>query len=144
MKYTYEQYEAFFFLHRLLPLLETKRNFIEKLWTLNEQKEQGLLIPIDTQKYKKDSRKYLGMAFPQFLKELEKQGNLYPQQPKPHQQQNIHYLADTLQLKPEEENILLLLNAHINNHVFGEVSKEFLTGDHGADAQSLELAAPVP
>ena len=137
MKYTYEQYEAFFFLHRLLPLLETKRNFIEKLWTLNEQKEQGLLIPIDTQKYKKDSRKYLGMAFPQFLKELEKQGNLYPQQPKPHQQQNIHYLADTLQLKPEEENILLLLNAHINNHVFGEVSKEFLTGDIGADAPSL-------
>ena len=137
MKYTYEQYEAFFFLHRLLPLLETKRNFIEKLWTLNEQKEQGLLIPIDTQKYKKDSRKYLGMAFPQFLKELEKQGNLYPQQPKPHQQQNIHYLAYTLQLKPEEENILLLLNAHINNHVFGEVSKEFLTGDIGADAPSL-------
>ena len=144
MKYTYEQYEAFFFLHKLLPLLEKKRNFTERLWSLNEQKEEGLLVPIDAKKYEKNSRAYLRKVFPGFLKELEKQGNLYLAQPKQQQQQNIHYLADILQLKPQEEKMLLLLNANINNHVLLDVEREFLTGDIGATSDSLELAAQVP
>ena len=103
MKYTRAQYEAFYYLNKLLPYLSTLDDMDWKFNRINHMKDRGLLVPIP--KEEKESKKNL---YPQIMDALSKYGAVYAALMPTLQQKNISYLARVLHLTSKEEMIIMI------------------------------------
>ena len=103
MKYTREQYEAFYYLHKLLPYLKTFDDRERRFNFINRAKEKGLLVPILKEENENGTRRNL---YPQIIDALAKYGSVYTKLVPSTQQNNVSYLVRTLHLNPKEEMIV--------------------------------------
>ena len=122
MKYTREQYEAFYYLNKLLPYLNTFDDCDWKFNRINRIIDKGLLVSIPKEENEKDTRKNL---YPQIVDSLAKQGAVYPKLAPSEQQNNISYLARILHLNQKEEMIVRFLSAARNNDVLRDCLNRF-------------------
>ena len=122
MKYTREQYEAFYYLNKLLPYLNTFDDCDWKFNRINRIMDKGLLVSIPKEENEKETRKNL---YPQIVDSLAKQGTIYPKLAPSAQQNNISYLARILHLNQKEAMIVRFLNAARNNDVLRDCLNRF-------------------
>lgn len=124
MKYTYEQYQACYYLNRLLRYLQTtisyRRDLIRAAEKIDENLTPGLKkintfgdvkIPQDT--------------LSQIEKVLAKYGKVYPKLTPSHQQKNISYLVRIFQLNTQEDAVIRFLGAMQHNELLRRCLHEF-------------------
>ena len=156
MESTLARYEAFYYLHRLLPYLETFEDVERKLNKINRRKDGGLIVPIsrgENEKLIKPSDMY-----PRIVASLAQYSLVYNNlKQRSVQQENISYLARILHLNSTEEMMVQLLSALHNNRLLRECLKNFeddiiekeeiLTAgvglDYGTGAILLKERAPL-
>ncbi len=140
MKYTREQYEAFYYLNKLLPYLNTFDDCDWKFNRINRIVDKGLLVSIPKEENEKETRKNL---YPQIVDSLAKQGIVYPKLAPSAQQNNISYLARILHLNQKEEMIVRFLSAARNNGVLRDCLNRF-THDIMDKEEALTAVAGLP
>ena len=140
MKYTREQYEAFYYLNKLLPYLNTFDDCDWKFNRINRIMDKGLLVSIPKEENEKETRKNL---YPQIVDSLAKQGAIYPKLAPSAQQNNISYLARILHLNQKEEMIVRFLNAARNNDVLRDCLNRF-NHDITDKEEALTAVAGLP
>ena len=138
MKYTRAQYEAFYYLNKLLPYLSTLDDMDWKFNRINHMKDRGLLVPIP--KEEKESKKNL---YPQIMDALSKYGAVYAALMPTLQQKNISYLARVLHLTSKEEMIIQFLSAARNNDVLKACLDHF-SHDIMEKEEALSAVAGLP
>lgn len=116
MKYTREQYEAFYYLNKLLPYLNTCEDCDYKFNRINRIMPNGLLVSIPKEE-KEETRKKLYL---QIVAALAKYGQVYTKLKPSKQQNNITYLARVLHLNQKEEIIVRFLSVAYNNEILRE------------------------
>ena len=140
MKYTREQYEAFYYLNKLLPYLNTFDDCDWKFNRINRIMDKGLLVSIPKEENEKETRKNL---YPQIVDSLAKQGTIYPKLAPSAQQNNISYLARILHLNQKEEMIVRFLSAARNNDVLRDCLNRF-NHDITDKEEALTAVAGLP
>jgi len=119
MAYTREEYEAFYYINRLLPILEDMWDFKDTLTRFNRSKKDGLLCPMP--KSKKGEMENFGdyqdRAVEEILPVLAKQAEHYPKLKKTYLQDNVRYLVKTFSLSPAERRIVEFLIVEDNNYI---------------------------
>ena len=140
MKYTREQYEAFYYLNKLLPYLNTFDDCDWKFNRINRIMDKGLLVSIPKEENEKETRKNL---YPQIVDSLAKQGTIYPKLAPSAQQNNISYLARILHLNQKEAMIVRFLSAARNNDVLRDCLNRF-NHDITDKEEALTAVAGLP
>ena len=125
MKYTYAQYEAFYYLNKLLPYLETFDDYELKLRSINRSKPGGLLVSIPKEQTEKEAKPSSREDFPRVIMALAKQSAVYAKLPHSPQYNNISYLVRMLHLNPQEEIVVRFLSASRNNEFLGDCLRRF-------------------
>ena len=119
MKYTREQYEAFYYLNKLLPYLKTLERYERSLVDINNMNGGDLLFFFFC---REDDRGYTKKETQEFCEKIEsalaEHGTIYSTLPIPEAQRNISYLSKVLQLKEQEEKIVRFLGAVYTNKFF--------------------------
>lgn len=143
MKYTRSQYETFYYLHKLLPYLKTKRSYQRDLMAINVHKMQGRLVPqlgkIDPYEPTKERAK----GCRQIEKALAEYGPIYTKLPPSPQQNNISYLVRVFHLNSKEEAVIRFLSVIHYNDLFKRCLNEF-EGDIPQENEALALIAGCP
>lgn len=140
MKYTHEQYEAFYYLHKLLPYLKTFDDRERRFNFINRVKEKGLLVPIPKEENENGTRKNL---YPQIIDALAKYGSVYTKLTPSMQQNNVSYLVRILHLNQKEEMIVRFLSTVRNNQVLRDCLNHF-NHDIEEKEESLTAVAGLP
>ena len=129
MKYTYEQYEAFYYINRLLPYLKnfgTARDYRRDL-ILTASKLDKNLIPglqkIDP--YAHNTVKASDNVISKLEKALAKYSSVYSNLPLCAHQDNISYLVRTFNLNIQEESVIRFLGAVQSNELLRRCLHEF-------------------
>ena len=135
MKYTHEQYEAFYYLHKLLPYLKTFGDIERPFNAINREKEKGLLVPIPKEENANGTYKNL---YPQIIDTLAKYGSVYTKLIPSTQQNNVSYLVRILHLNQKEEAIVRFLSVVRNNGVLHDCLHHF---HHDIDEKEEALTA---
>ena len=117
MKYTRKQYEAFYYLNKLLPYLNTFEDCAWKFNRINLIKDRGLLVSISKEKNEDKTSKNL---YSQIVNALGKYGPVYTKLIPSAQDNNISYLVRILHLNQKEEMVVRFLSAARNNDVLRE------------------------
>lgn len=143
MKYTQEDYEAFYFMHRLYPYLEEKEDFGDTMMRINGWRKPGLFIDITSAKIRrvraKDTDKLL-----QLIKEsLEAHAAQYLKSAPSFRQENVQYLGNVFHLKKEEVDMLSFAVAVSYNSLLRRILNN-LSGDFMRKPRALEMAAGLP
>jgi len=124
MKYTYTQYEALYYLNKLLPYMQTFKGFPRDV-VLMARKIDDNLVPglrkLDAfENTKARQKKVLRIE-----KALAKHGVVYPKLEPSLPQQNISFLVHTFCLNPQEESIVRFLSAMQDNELLRKCVHEF-------------------
>ncbi len=143
MKYTREQYEAFYYLNKLLPYLETFDDYELKLRSINRSKPGGLLVSIPKEQTEKEAKPSSCEDFSRIIMALAKQGTAYTKLPHSQQYNNISYLVRMLHLNLQEETIVRFLSASRNNEFFGDCLRRF-KHDIADKEEILTVVAGLP
>ncbi len=142
MNYTQEQYEALYYLNKLLPRLKTMKKF-ERDLILAAQKIKEDLVPglkkLDAFGNSPKIRKVLA----EIEQVLAKYGENYPKIAPTPAQKNMDYLVHIFRLSKEECAVVYFLSAMQNNELLQECVREF-----GADLEeednTLTMVAGLP
>ncbi len=144
MKYTREQYEAFYYLNKLLPYLKTLERYERSLVDINNMNGGDLLFSLPR---REDDRGYTKKETQEFCEKIEsalaEHGTIYSTLPIPEAQRNISYLSKVLQLKEQEEKIVRFLGAVYTNKFFKKCLQEF-NHDLYEREDTLTAAADCP
>ena len=144
MKYTPEQYEAFYYLNKLLPYLKTLERYERNLVDINNMNGGDLLFSLPR---REDDRGYTKKETQEFCEKIEsalaEHGTIYSTLPIPEAQRNISYLSKVLQLKEQEEKIVRFLGAVYTNKFFKKCLQEF-NHDLYEREDTLTAAADCP
>ena len=150
MAYTFTEYQAFYYIHKLLPMLEDSWNFKEGLMQLNSLRTGGLLTSIPSKDCRKDEddEEYMSSPCGKFIDAvvdgLKKQSVFYAKQPKTYRQKNVDYLARVFGLKKAEQYVLDFLMAVDNNPILGQYLHRNHFGSRENHISYLEAVAGIP
>jgi len=130
MKYTQTQYEAFYYLNKLVPYLETFDEYESKFCAMNRARPGGLLVPIPKTKTKDGAREKKVESdthdnYSKIVDALAKYGPVYANLMPSHQLKNISYLARMLHLNPNEEILVRFLSASRSNEFLSDSLRRF-------------------
>ena len=141
MKYTYEQYEAFYYLHKLLPYLQSCCDFEENFVWFNRACGADPLVPFRTSKKenKEDRIKFLK----KIIRFFDKPAPCYLKQPTSLPQQNIRQLSKLFGLSSAEENLITFFTVVRKNRLFNRVLQRF-QHDYYENNTILEVMADMP
>lgn len=140
MKYTREQYETFYYLHKLLPYLDTFDDCEWKFNRINRIINQGLLVSIPKKEEEDGTSKIL---YPKIVEALAKYGPVYTTFAPSAQQKNISYLVRILRLSQKEERIVQFLSATQNNKLLQDCLSRF-NHDVIEKEETLAVVANLP
>lgn len=143
MQYTVKEYQAFYYLNLLMPLLNEYGDKEDNFIRFNRRKKGGLLVKAQRPKGNESSYKYEERMFSSISAELEKQSVVYPKLKKDFIQENIHYLVRALNLSEQEERIIDFFICVYNNDLLKKTLDSFRYGLCG-EFKTLEYIAQVP
>ena len=136
MKYTYEQYEAFYYLHKLLPYLQNFGDFGDNFSWFNRSCGSKPLIAFRPRK--KDSRED-GVKFTKKMIEfLDKHAPYYLEQPLSIPRNNVRELSKLFSLSAPEENLVAFFTIARRNRLFNKTLQRF-QHDYCENREVLEL-----
>ena len=134
MPYTYKEYQTFYYLQQLLPVLENSWDYQRTILRFNNIKQDGLLVTLP--KHASDDDEDLEEQAQAVLATLEKQSVFYPKLDKTPQQRNIAYLVKTFHLNTAEKRIIDFLSAVEHNQLLERTLNRF---DHDLCESRLTL-----
>lgn len=144
MKYTREQYEAFYYLNKLLPYLKTLERYEKNLLDINRMRCEERLFSLPR---REGDSGYTKKAEQEFCAKIEtalaEQGTIYPTLPVSEVQRNISYLTKVLQLKQPEEKMVRFLGVVYTNRFLKKCLQEF-SHDLYEREETLTAAADCP
>ena len=143
MKYTREQYEAFYYLNKLFPRLQVLGGFQRDI-ILTIQKIDNNFVSNLKKIDAYDNTKKRHEKVHQIEKALAKHGSVYPNLELSLPQKNVSYLARTFCLNSCEESIVRFLSAMQDNELLRKCMHEF-DGNIEANEDTLtEVAGCMP
>ena len=142
MKYTYEQYEAMYYLNKLLPELKNFKSFARDL-ILSARKIDGKLFPgLKKMDAFSDPSAKQANGLLQIEKAFAKYGEFYPSLSPSNQQHNISYLVRNFHLTASEEAIVRFLSTMTDNELLRSCLREF-KGDIEDDEDILTQVSGI-
>ncbi len=141
MKYTREQYEAFYYLHKLLPYLQNCSDFESILARFNETCATKPLVPLRVSKKEEKAQQN---KFPErIIRFLDKHAPCYLAQPLSVPQKNVRELSKLFRLSKAEENLLSLFTIVRRNRLLNKTLQHF-QHDYYENSDIWELIADMP
>lgn len=141
MKYTYEQYEAFYYIHKLLPYLQNCSDFESNLARFNETCDTKPLVALRVSKKEEKTQQN---KFPEkIIRFLDKHAPCYLVQPLSVSQKNVRELSKLFRLSQAEENLVAFFTIAKRNRLFNKVLQHF-QHDYCENSDILELIADMP
>lgn len=125
MQYTQPQYEAFYYLNKLLPYLETFEEYESKFCAMNRTKPTGLLVPLIQKRKEEETKKDVHNTYLRIVEALAKYGPAYANLTPSIQHKNISYLVRMLHLTPNEEILVRFLSASRSNEFLCDNLRRF-------------------
>ncbi len=125
MKYTQTQYEAFYYLNKLVSFLGTFEDYESKFSSLNRMKPKGLLVHIPKRQIEEETKQDIHNNYTRIVNALAKHGPIFSKFNHSYQQKNISYLVRVFHLNHKEEIIVRFLNALVCNDFLSESIRRF-------------------
>ena len=140
MKYTYQEYEAFYYLHKILPCLRNYNDFEDNMWSFNRKRKEGPFIQWgDVNRTDGKSMEDFADKMTKFLAE---QAPFYEKQPLNVQRKNIKALTKLFKLSAEEERLISFIVLARRNRLLHQTLQRF-HHDYTENRELLELIAEV-
>ena len=137
MKYTYQEYEAFYYLHKLLPVLQNYSDFEENLYYFNRKRKGE---PFVNFKVDRESRQSVAEFTQKMIDFLTEQAPNYLKQPLPVQRKNIKALVNLFKLSEEEEKLISFITLVRRNRLLHPTMQRF-THEYYENKDFLETVA---
>ncbi|MBR1981047.1 AAA family ATPase [Candidatus Proelusimicrobium excrementi] len=142
MKYTYEEYETFYYLNKLAPCLRAQGDFTDNMYWLNRDlSKKKRLVPLTQVKNNRDD--YREKMAEKVAEALEKQAPHYLNEPPSVLRQNIHLLSELFHLSEAEEKILMFLVVARKNRPLRRTLQRF-QHDFEGNKDMLEAVSDMP
>ncbi len=138
MQYTYEQYEAFYYLHKLLPCLQNFGDFENNLSWFNRSCGRKPLIAF--RPLKKDTREDRIKFNKKIIEFLDKHAPCYLEQPLSVPRKNVRELSKLFGLSSPEENLVSFFTIARRNRLLNKTLQHF-QHDYCENRDFLELVA---
>ena len=140
MEYTYQEYEAFYYLHKLLPCLRNYGDFEDNMWSFNRRRKDGPFIQFGDQKWERSQE--MKDFIDKITNFLAEQAPFYEKQPLNTQRKNIRALAKLFKLSAEEEKLITFIALVRRNRLLHQTLQRF-QHDYTGNRELLELIAEV-
>lgn len=141
MKYTYEQYEAFYYLHKLLPWLQNCSDFESNFARFNDTCATKPLVPLRVSK--KDAKTQWNKFSQKIIRFLEEHAPCYLEQLPSIPRKNVRELSKLFRLSKAEENLLSLFTIVRRNRLLNKTLQHF-QHDYYENSDIWELIADMP
>ncbi len=138
MEYTYEQYEAFYYLHKLLPYLQSFGDFEDNFSWFSRACGRKPLIAF--RPLKKDTREDHIKFNKKIIEFLDKHAPCYLEQPLSVPRKNVRELSKLFGLSSPEENLVAFFTLARRNRLFNKTLQRF-QHDYCENREVLELIA---
>lgn len=142
MKYTYEEYETFYYLNKLDPCLRAQGDFTDNMYWLNRDlSKKKRLVPLTQVKNNRDD--YREKMAEKVAEALEKQAPHYLNEPPSVLRQNIRLLSQLFHLSEAEEKVLMFLVVARKNRPLRRTLQRF-QHDFEGNKDMLEAVSDMP